>query len=94
MCIGEIGQRRYLALQVFYLDTKHAMEGLGKRLKVQSLERSHAKAEQQQNNNVEITRLKTVRGELADIAIERDISGEAKQSFNSTIDWLSSFINE
>jgi len=42
----------------------------------------------------ETTRLERVRGELIDIAIERNLTGEAKQSFSSVIDWLSTFINE
>jgi len=43
---------------------------------------------------LEIIRLEDVREKLADITIERNLSGEAKQSFCSTIDWLTSFINE
>jgi hypothetical protein len=46
------------------------------------------------NIELEITRLEDVQGELVRIAMERHLSGEAKQSFSSTIDWLTSFINE
>jgi hypothetical protein len=52
------------------------------------------KPQRANDTELEITRLERVRGELADIAIERNLSGEAKQSFSSTIDWLTFFINE
>jgi len=48
--------------------------------------------EQRANDTeLEITKLENVRGALVDIA---DLTGEARRSFSSTIDWLSSFINE
>lgn len=52
------------------------------------------KPQQANNAEPEITRLEHIRGELVNIAMERNLTGEAKQSFSSTIDWLSSFINE
>jgi len=52
------------------------------------------KPQEANDTALEITRLEMVRGELANIAIERNLSGEAKQSFSSTIDWLTSFINK
>lgn len=52
------------------------------------------KPQQANDADLEITRLEDVRGELVRIAMERNLNGEAKQAFSSTIDFLTSFINE
>lgn len=41
-----------------------------------------------------ITKLGKVRGELVDLAIELKLTGETRQSFSATVDWLTKIIRQ